>query len=39
EYIEEALDASPGGVMGLKRSPNQIQEPLRIFPQPLTMTF
>ncbi|TEA33905.1 hypothetical protein DBR06_SOUSAS10610029, partial [Sousa chinensis] len=39
EYTEEALDVSPGGVMGLKDSPNQIQEPLWIFSQSLTMTF
>ncbi|TEA39870.1 hypothetical protein DBR06_SOUSAS42010007, partial [Sousa chinensis] len=30
---------SPRGVMGLKESPNHIQEPLWIFSQPLTMTF
>ncbi|TEA09915.1 hypothetical protein DBR06_SOUSAS12110028, partial [Sousa chinensis] len=29
----------PMWVMGLKDSTNQIQEPLWIFPQPLTMTF
>ncbi|TEA29206.1 hypothetical protein DBR06_SOUSAS14810011, partial [Sousa chinensis] len=39
EYTEEALDVSPGGVMDLKDSPNQIQEHLWIFPQPLTVTF
>ncbi|TEA38741.1 hypothetical protein DBR06_SOUSAS610095, partial [Sousa chinensis] len=39
EYIEEALDVSPGGVMGLKDSPNQIQKPLWIFPELFTMTF
>ena len=33
------LSVNPGRVMGLKDSPIQIQEPLWIFPQPLTMTF
>lgn len=33
------MAVSPGGVLGLKDSPNHIQEPLWIFPQPRTMTF
>ena len=33
------MDVSPDSVLGLKDSPNHIQEPLWIFPQPCTMTF